>query len=167
MDAEDAKIVINIPASPTTTLSGLSSRTNGTFLPIDLTVRSFSCVQLFCSPMDCSPPAPLSTGFSRQEYWHGFPFLPNPRIESVSPALAGRLFTPESLLPITIRFRERPSSAAAARPSQPAVPSGDQRHTAYSPGHTAGEMQGQTSGTPVPPLCWLSCALPASSRGKD
>ncbi|ELR50986.1 hypothetical protein M91_11145, partial [Bos mutus] len=45
--------------------------------------------------------APLSTGFSRQEYWSGLPFppprdLPNPGIEPesfMSPALAGRFFT--------------------------------------------------------------------------
>ena len=40
--------------------------------------------------VDCQ--APLSTGFSRQEYWSGLPFpspedLPNPRIEPGSPAL--------------------------------------------------------------------------------
>ena len=47
--------------------------------------------------------APLSMGFSRQEYWRGLPFpppgnLPNPGIESESPAslaLAGRFFTTE------------------------------------------------------------------------
>ena len=46
-----------------------------------------------CNPMDCSPPqAPLSVGFSRQEYWKGLPFpspgdLPHPRIKPRSPAL--------------------------------------------------------------------------------
>ena len=45
--------------------------------------------------------APLSMGFSRQEYWSGSPFptpgdLPNPGIEPVSPALAGRFFTTEA-----------------------------------------------------------------------
>ena len=47
--------------------------------------------------------APLSMGFSRQEYWRGLPRplpgdLPNPGIElasPVSPALAGRFFTAE------------------------------------------------------------------------
>ena len=39
--------------------------------------------------------APLSMGFSRQEYWSGWPFpstgyLPNPGIEPGSPALEGR-----------------------------------------------------------------------------
>ena len=45
--------------------------------------------------------APLSMGFSRQEYWSGLPFLPpgdlpEPGAETaslVSPALAGRFFT--------------------------------------------------------------------------
>ena len=45
--------------------------------------------------MDSSP---LSMELSRQEYWSGFPLpspgdLPNPGIESVSPALTGRFFT--------------------------------------------------------------------------
>ena len=40
--------------------------------------------------VDCQ--APLSMGFSREEYWSGLPFpspedLPNPRIEPGSPAL--------------------------------------------------------------------------------
>ena len=47
--------------------------------------------------------APLSMGFSRQEYWNGLPFPPlgdlsNPGIEpvsSASPALAGGFFITE------------------------------------------------------------------------
>ena len=35
-----------------------------------------SCLSL-CDPMDYSPPAPLSMGFSRQKYWNGLP-LPSP-----------------------------------------------------------------------------------------
>ena len=43
-------------------------------------------------PEDCSRPAPLSMGFSRQWYWSGWPFpspgdLPDPGIEPRSPAL--------------------------------------------------------------------------------
>ena len=50
--------------------------------------------------MNCSPPGSLSMAFFRQEYWSGLPFpspgdLPDPRIESTSPALAGRFFTTE------------------------------------------------------------------------
>ena len=42
--------------------------------------------------------APLSMGFSRQEYWSGLPYhspgdLPGPGIERVSPAIVGRFFT--------------------------------------------------------------------------
>ena len=45
--------------------------------------------------------APLSTGFSRQEYWSGLPYphpkdLPDPGIKPLSlmsPVLAGRFFT--------------------------------------------------------------------------
>jgi len=50
--------------------------------------------------MGCSCQAPLSVGFSRQEYWSGLPFpsledLPDPGTEPASPALAGRFFTTE------------------------------------------------------------------------
>ena len=51
--------------------------------------------------MDCSLPGPLSVGFSRQEFWSGFPCPPpgdlsDPGIKPtsvMSPALAGRFFT--------------------------------------------------------------------------
>ena len=52
----------------------------------------------FVIPGTIARQAPLSVGFSRQEYWSGFPFpppgdLPDPGITSiVSPALAGRYF---------------------------------------------------------------------------
>ena len=55
-----------------------------------------------CDPMDCvACQAPLSMGFSRQQYWDGLTFstpgdLPNPGIKPgslESPALAGRFFT--------------------------------------------------------------------------
>ena len=58
----------------------------------------FSCVQLFATLWTAAHQAPLSIGFSRQEYWSGFPFsspgdLPDPGIEAASPALAGGFFT--------------------------------------------------------------------------
>ena len=51
----------------------------------------FSCVRLFATVWTVACQAPLSMGFSRQEYWHGLPCpspgdLLNPRIEPVSPA---------------------------------------------------------------------------------
>ena len=55
-------------------------------------VKSLSCVQLFATPWTVAYQAPLSMGFSRQEYWSGLPFpspgdIPNPGIEPGSPAL--------------------------------------------------------------------------------
>ena len=46
-------------------------------------VWSLSCVQLFVTPLTFPYKAPLSMGFSRQEYWSGLPFpspgdLPDP-----------------------------------------------------------------------------------------
>ena len=51
-----------------------------------------SHVWLFAIPWTAAPQAPLSMEFSRPEYWSGLPFpssghLPNPKIESASPAL--------------------------------------------------------------------------------
>ena len=34
-----------------------------------------SCLTL-CNPVDCSPQAPLSGAFSKQEYWNGLPYSP-------------------------------------------------------------------------------------------
>ena len=55
-------------------------------------VKSLSHVQLFATPWTVVYQAPLSMGFSRQEYWSGLPFpspgdLPNPGIELGSPTL--------------------------------------------------------------------------------
>ena len=60
-----------------------------------------SHVGLFATPWTVAHQAPLSMGFSRQEYWSGLPFpspgdLLDPGIEPMSPALAGRFFTSES-----------------------------------------------------------------------
>ena len=53
-------------------------------------VKSLSHVQLFMTPWTVAYQAPLSMGFSRQEYWSGLQFpspgyLPNPGIEPGSP----------------------------------------------------------------------------------
>ena len=61
-------------------------------------VKSLSRVQLFVTPWTVAYWAPLSMGFSRQEYWSGLPFpspgkLPNPETEPVSLALVGRFFS--------------------------------------------------------------------------
>ena len=64
-------------------------------------LNHFSRVQIFATLWTIARQAPLSMGFSRQEYWSGLPCplsrdLPDPGIEPVSlifPALAGRFFT--------------------------------------------------------------------------
>ena len=55
-------------------------------------VKSLSRVRLFVTPWTVALQAPLSMGFSRQEYWSGLPFpspgdLPNPGIGPGSPTL--------------------------------------------------------------------------------
>ena len=62
----------------------------------------FNCVQFFVTQWTVAHQAPLSMGFSRQEYWRGLMCpppedLPDPGIELtslMSPALAGRFFLP-------------------------------------------------------------------------
>ena len=63
-------------------------------------VKSLSHVQLFATPWTVAYQAPLSIGFSRQEYWSGLPFpspgdLPNPGIEPESPTLQVDALTSE------------------------------------------------------------------------
>ena len=59
--------------------------------------ESQSCPTLV-TPWMVTCQAPLSMGFSRQEYWSGWPFpspwdLPYPGIQPRSHAIAGKLFT--------------------------------------------------------------------------
>ena len=60
--------------------------------PVLYMLSCFSCVWLFAAPWTVAHQAPLSMGFSRQEYWRGLPCpspgdLPNPGIEPVSLSL--------------------------------------------------------------------------------
>ena len=62
------------------------------FLTFLRLVLMLSHVQLFATPWTVAHQAPLSMGFSRQEYHNGLPFpppgdLPNPGIKAESPAL--------------------------------------------------------------------------------
>ena len=55
------------------------------------------CLTL-CDPMDCSPQAPLSMRFPRQDYWSGLSLPPpgdlsNPGTEHTYPTLVGGFFT--------------------------------------------------------------------------
>ena len=62
------------------------------FKNIKAQVKLLSRVQLFVTPWTVAYQAPLSMGFSRQEYWSGLPLpspgdLPNPGIEPRSSTL--------------------------------------------------------------------------------
>ena len=67
----------------------------------------FSRALLFATPWAVARQAPLFMGFSRQEYWSGFPCpppggLPDPGIQPVSlmyHALAGGFFTTSAMGP--------------------------------------------------------------------
>ena len=81
-----------------------------------------SCPTLF-NPVDCSPPAPLSVGFSQQEYWNGLlgpppGDLPDPGMECVSlvSTCMGRwgLYGPSHLGSPHIRGRVQRADAAAS-----------------------------------------------------
>ena len=63
-------------------------------------MKLLSRVRLFSTPWTVARQAPPSMGFSRQEYWSGFPFpspgdLPDPGIEPRSPALQADALTSE------------------------------------------------------------------------
>ena len=60
------------------------------FYSLGCVLSCFSNVQLFVTPGTVAHQAPLSMGFSRQEYWSGLPHpppgdLPNPGIKPLSP----------------------------------------------------------------------------------
>ena len=63
-------------------------------------VKALSHVRLFATPWTVAHQAPPFMGFSRQEYWSGWPFpspgdLPDPGIEPKSPALQADALTSE------------------------------------------------------------------------
>ena len=67
---------------------------------VKVKVKSLSRVWLFVTLWTVAYQAPLSMGFSRQEYWSGLPFpspgdLPNPGIEPRFPALEADALTSE------------------------------------------------------------------------
>ena len=69
-------------------------------LPTRARMLSHSVVSDSVTPWTVACQAPLSIGFSWQEYWSGLPFpppgdLPDPGIKLRSPALAGRFFISE------------------------------------------------------------------------
>ena len=83
------------------------------FLLQCMKVKLLSCVELLATSWTAAYQAPLSMGFSRQEYWSGVP-LPSPSIHHTS--LRIPLFGPTSSLLIEfviillLTFREKKNS---------------------------------------------------------
>ena len=67
---------------------------------------------MFATSWTVAHQGPLSIGFPRQEYWSGLPFsppgdLPDPGVETASPALVRRFFPTESPgKPVNFRDKE-------------------------------------------------------------
>ena len=75
-------------------------RLSSSGISVKVKVKLLSRVRLFATPWTVAYQAPLSMGFSRQEYWSGLPFpspgdLPDPGIEPGSPALQADALTSE------------------------------------------------------------------------
>ena len=67
---------------------------------ISVVQRVNQSLRLFATPWSVPHQAPLSMGFSRQEYWSGLPFpspgnLPDSGVKPESPALEGGFLTTE------------------------------------------------------------------------
>ena len=88
---------------PLASTSALSDSKNSTILDVlfSCVLSCFTRAPLFATAWTVGRQAPLSLGFSRQDYWNGLPCpplgdLPNPAIKPASlmpPALAGGFFT--------------------------------------------------------------------------
>ena len=101
-----------------------------------LRAQSLSCIQLLVTPWTVPCHAPLSMGFSRQEYWDSCPFppsgdLPDPGIKPASlapPEVAGRFFTAEP-----------PGRPCPARPkctTRSVLGQGSSGHRVFPPHHS-------------------------------
>ena len=85
-------------ADDTTLMAESEEELKSLLMKVKVKVKSLSHVQLFATPWTVACQAPLSMGFSRQEYWNGLPVpspgdLLNPGIKPRTPTLASRFFT--------------------------------------------------------------------------
>ena len=111
-------------SAPTLTHAHLSS----SLLPHVCVLSCLSRVQLFAIPCTVARQAPLSVGFSRQEYWSGLPCpppgdLPEP-MSLMSPALAGGFFTTSATWEALLHAQSpthTPSSMSRPSPFSPAA----------------------------------------------
>ena len=115
--------------------------------------KSLSHVQLLSTPWTVARQAPLSMGFSRQEYWSGLPCpppgdLPDPGINPTSlrsSALAeGSLLLAQPGKPV--RSPEPPSGTGAHLPAPPALPRTVYNHWlqfTQKPSHSSNETNAE------------------------
>ena len=79
------------PAQPSNCFTHTPNSSNSYLIPGSLSttyylLSPFRCVPLCAAPWAVTCQAPLSAGFSRQEYWRGLPCLTRPRF-AISPVL--------------------------------------------------------------------------------
>ena len=89
-------------ADDTTLMAESEEELKSLLMKVKVKVKSLSHVQLFATPWTVACQAPLSMGFSRQEYWNGLPVpspgdLLNPGIKPRSPALQADALSSEPL----------------------------------------------------------------------
>ena len=119
-------------------------------------LSQFSHVQLFVTPWTVALQAPLSMGFSRQEYWSGLPCppgdLPDPRIEPTSlksPALAEKFFTTSIIWELLENTSFKKKAALVVK--NPPASTGDGRDVGLIPG--SGRSPGVGNGNPLQYSC--------------
>ena len=127
----------DLPSTETDPITGILSL----FVHV---LNLFSHVRLFVTPWTTARQAPLSMGFSRQEYWSGLPCpppgdLPDPGIESASlmfTSLAGMFFTSSAIweAPVSLwkwKVSESESHSVVSDSLQP--------HGLYNPCNSSGQ----------------------------
>ena len=123
--------------------------------------QTLNHVWLFAIQWTVACQAPLSMGFSQQEYWSGLPFPPpgdllNPGCEPVSltsPALAGRFFTTSTTWCLwTLKTSSRSQRCAWAKVTTP----GEQGE----PREVVQACRGLRSLESISPGCWVPGTVP-------
>ena len=84
--------------------------TNSNPFPTESEMKVAQLCPTLCDPWTVAHQAPLSMGFSRPEYWSGWPFsspggLPNPGIKPKSPALQADSLPAETYTCLLFSFR--------------------------------------------------------------
>ena len=116
----------------------------------------FSHIRLFVTLWTVALQAPMSMGFSRQEYWSGLPYpprdLPDSGIEPMSPmspSLAGKFFTTSTIWELLENTSFKKTVALVVK--NPPANTGDGRDAGSIPG--SGRSPGVGNGNPLQYSC--------------